>query len=41
LADAHTTIDELHAWQFNGPQHADFVGNSRRTNNAAGALVRR
>jgi hypothetical protein len=41
LADAQTTIAELHAWQFNGPQHADFAGNSRQTNNAAGALLRR
>jgi hypothetical protein len=24
LADAHTTIGELYAWQFRGPQHADF-----------------
>jgi hypothetical protein len=41
LADAYTTIAALHAWQFNGPQHADFAGNSRKTNNAAGALARR
>jgi hypothetical protein len=41
LADAHTSIGELYAWQFNGPQHADFAGTSRKTNNAAGALVSR
>jgi hypothetical protein len=41
LADAHTTITELYAWQFHGPQHADFAGTSRKTTNAAGALVRR
>ena len=40
LADAHTTIAELYAWQFKGPQHADFVGASRQKNNAAGALAR-
>jgi hypothetical protein len=40
LADAHTTIAELYAWQFHGPQHADFAGTSRKTTNAAGALVR-
>ncbi|MBM4037793.1 MAG: LamG domain-containing protein [Planctomycetes bacterium] len=26
LADAKTTIEELYAWQFNGPQHRDFCG---------------
>ncbi len=26
LADAHTTIEELYAWQFNGPQDRDFTG---------------
>jgi concanavalin A-like lectin/glucanase superfamily protein len=26
LADAETTIEELHAWQFNGPQLRDFAG---------------
>ena len=27
LADAKTTIDELYAWQFDGPQYRDFCGN--------------
>ena len=26
LADAKTTIEELHAWQFDGPQYRDFCG---------------
>ncbi|MFP4058633.1 MAG: LamG-like jellyroll fold domain-containing protein [Candidatus Brocadiia bacterium] len=26
LADAKTTIEELYAWQFHGPQHRDFCG---------------
>ncbi len=26
LADAHTTIDELYAWQFDGPFLRDFAG---------------
>ncbi len=26
LADAETTIDELYAWQFDGPQTRDFAG---------------
>ncbi len=26
LRDAHTTIDELHAWQFDGPALRDFAG---------------
>lgn len=28
LADAHTTIDELYAWQFDGPFLRDFAGNA-------------
>lgn len=41
LADADTTIEELYAWQFDGPQFRDFAGNDRRAGtNAAGALVR-
>jgi hypothetical protein len=28
LAEAKTTIDELYAWQFEGPQHRDFMGNA-------------
>ena len=27
LKDAQTTIEELTAWQFHGPQHGDFLGN--------------
>ena len=26
LADSKTTIEELHEWQFNGPQYRDFCG---------------
>ncbi|TVR54475.1 MAG: LamG domain-containing protein [Puniceicoccaceae bacterium] len=26
LADAYTTIEELHAWQFDGPHYRDFFG---------------
>ncbi len=29
LADAHTSIDELYAWEFDGPFLADFAGNPR------------
>ena len=40
LADAKTSIGELYAWQFNGPQTRDFAGRPRTTqNNAAGALL--
>jgi hypothetical protein len=39
LADAHTSIEELYAWQFDGPQHRDFAGNSRADSDYAGALV--
>ncbi len=28
LADAKTTIEELYAWQFNGPFLRDFIGNA-------------
>ena len=39
LADAKTTIEELHAWQFNGPPLADFTGRKRPPDgSAAGAL---
>jgi hypothetical protein len=41
LADADTTIEELYAWEFNGPFLADFAGHkpvgARRD---AGALER-
>jgi hypothetical protein len=39
LADAMTSLEELYAWQFNGPQFRDFAG--RRVSGArrdAGAL---
>jgi hypothetical protein len=39
LADANTTIEELRAWQFSGPQFADFAGRPRpRDGITAGAL---
>ncbi len=28
LADSNTTIDELYAWEFDGPQLKDFAGNA-------------
>ncbi len=40
LSESRTTAEELHAWQFNGPQYEDFAGNDRRKVNAAGALVK-
>lgn len=39
LADARTTIEELHAWQFAGPQFRDFAGRPRTGKGAAGALL--
>jgi hypothetical protein len=43
LADARTSIDELYAWQFDGPQFRDFAGNEPQGKRDAGAieLVRR
>ena len=39
LADARTTIDELHAWQFHGPFLHDFTGRARPDDGgAAGAI---
>jgi hypothetical protein len=38
LADARTTIDELYAWQFDGPQFRDFCGNLPVDRRDAGAL---
>ena len=29
LADSKTTIEELYAWQFNGPFLCDFTGHKR------------
>ncbi len=39
LMDARTTIEELYAWQFDGPHMRDFTGADRRKHNAAGALA--
>jgi hypothetical protein len=39
LADAGTSIEELHAWQFDGPFRRDFTGKPRRSEDGcAGAL---
>ena len=39
LADSQTTIEELHAWQFDGPPLQDFTGRRRPADGgAAGAL---
>ena len=39
LRDAHTTIEELHAWQFDGPALRDFAGNAPAgTQRTPGAL---
>jgi hypothetical protein len=40
LADSKTTIEELHAWQFNGPFLDDFTGNRRAADRGcAGAIA--
>jgi hypothetical protein len=41
LADARTTIAELHAWQFDGPFLRDFTGAEPRGRRDAGAIERR
>ncbi|MFW5844606.1 MAG: laminin G domain-containing protein [Planctomycetota bacterium] len=38
LADAYTDIDELHTWQFDGPQLRDFTGRPRGDEPTAGAI---
>jgi hypothetical protein len=38
LEDARTTVEELHAWQFDGPFLYDFAGNRPRGKRDAGAL---
>ncbi len=38
LAEAHTTIDELYAWQFGGPQYRDFTGRKPNGKRDAGAI---
>jgi len=40
LKDAKTDIDELYAWEFNGPFLYDFTGNKPRGKRDAGALER-
>ena len=40
LADSKTTIDELYAWEFDGPFLYDFTGRKRPANGgAAGAIA--
>ncbi len=38
LADAYTTIEELYAWEFNGPQFYDFRGRKPEGKRDAGAI---
>ncbi|MFO7956207.1 MAG: LamG-like jellyroll fold domain-containing protein [Candidatus Brocadiia bacterium] len=38
LADAETTIEELYAWQFDGPQLRDFAGREPVVRRDAGAI---
>ena len=38
LADAKTDIEELYAWQFDGPFLRDFAGRTPRGRRDAGAL---
>ena len=39
LADSKTTVEELYAWEFNGPSLDDFTGHRRPTNGGyAGAI---
>ena len=40
LADAETTIEELYAWQFDGPQLRDFAGRKPSGARDAGAVGR-
>ncbi len=40
LADAKTTVEELHAWEFGGPFLEDFTGRKRPADGGeAGAIV--
>jgi hypothetical protein len=41
LADAKTTIEELYAWEFDGPFLKDFCGNAPTGARDAGALESR
>jgi hypothetical protein len=38
LSDADTTIEELYAWEFDGPQMRDFTGRKPSGPRNAGAL---
>jgi hypothetical protein len=38
LADADTTIEELYAWEFDGPQTRDFTGRKPTGARSAGAI---
>jgi len=38
LADANTTIEELYAWEFDGPQFRDFSGRKPSGPRDAGAV---
>jgi hypothetical protein len=38
IADARTSIEELFTWQFDGPQHRDFLGKQPNDKRDAGAL---
>jgi hypothetical protein len=38
LADANTTIEELYAWEFDGPQFRDFGGRKSSGARDAGAV---
>jgi hypothetical protein len=38
LEQSRTSIDELHAWQFNGPFLRDFLGREPEGKREAGAL---
>jgi hypothetical protein len=40
LADADTTIEELYAWEFDGPQGRDFTGRKPAGARDAGAVGR-
>lgn len=40
LAESRTSIEELRAWQFDGPQFRDFAGRKRDDSSPAGALTR-
>jgi hypothetical protein len=40
LADSKTTIQELYAWEFQGPFLSDFCGRQRESDAAAGAIAK-